>query len=66
MLPLYPALPAQIYDGYQSVWPLPADFIDRQPIYQLYYLLNRSNLFGGQHWINAQKAVEHLLHPERF
>ncbi|CNG25767.1 fructosamine kinase family protein [Yersinia enterocolitica] len=66
MLPLYPTLPAQIYDGYQSIWPLPVGFIERQPIYQLYYLLNRSNLFGGQHWINAQKAVEQLLHPEKF
>lgn len=66
MLPLCPNLPAQIYDGYQSIWPLPTDFIERQPIYQLYYLLNRSNLFGGQHWLSAQKAVEQLLHPERF
>ncbi|ANI31900.1 hypothetical protein PL78_18995 [Yersinia entomophaga] len=64
MLPLYPDLPAQIYDGYQSVWPLPSGFIERQPLYQLYYLLNRSNLFGGQHLVAAQKAVEQLLHPE--
>lgn len=66
MLPCYPALPAQIYDGYQSVWPLPQDFIERQPLYQLYYLLNRSNLFGGQHLVNAQRAVEQLLHPEEY
>ncbi len=66
MLPLYPTLPAQIYDGYQSVWPLPIGFIERQSIYQLYYLLNRSNLFGGKHLINAQKAVDNLLHPEQF
>ncbi|ELM3738858.1 fructosamine kinase family protein [Yersinia ruckeri] len=64
MLPLYPDLPAQIYDGYQSIWPLPTDFIERQPLYQLYYLLNRSNLFGGQHLVNVQKAVEQLLHVE--
>ncbi|KAA9001747.1 fructosamine kinase family protein [Affinibrenneria salicis] len=63
MLPLYPSLPPQIYDGYQSVWPLDKGFIDRQPIYQLYYLLNRANLFGGPHIINAQKAVEKILYP---
>lgn len=66
MLPLYPVLPPQLYDGYQSIWPLPAGFIERQPIYQLYYLLNKSNLFGGQHLVTAQRAVEHLLHPDPF
>lgn len=61
MLPLYPKVPANIYDGYQSRTPLPDDFVQRQPIYQLYYLLNRSNLFGGQHLNVAQRAVERLL-----
>ncbi|CAE1145478.1 fructosamine kinase family protein [Serratia sp. Tan611] len=64
MLPLYPNLPPQIYDGYQSVWPLPTDFIKRQPLYQLYYLLNCSNLFGGQHLVAAQQAIDALLHPQ--
>ncbi len=49
MLPLHTDQPPQIYDGYQSVSPLPLDFLDRQPIYQLYTLLNRARLFGGQH-----------------
>ncbi|PLR42365.1 fructosamine kinase family protein [Chimaeribacter arupi] len=64
MLPRYPDLPAQLYDGYQSIWPLPEDFPARQPLYQLYFLLNRSNLFGGQHLVAAQRAVDQLLHPE--
>lgn len=62
MLPLYPNIPMQLYDGYQSSTPLPDDFIQRQPIYQLYYLLNRSNLFGGQHIVVAQRAIDRLLH----
>lgn len=61
MLPLYPNVPAQIYDGYQSKWPLPDDFVLRQPLYQLYYLLNRSNLYGGQHNVVAQRAIDRLL-----
>ncbi|MDC9582515.1 fructosamine kinase family protein [Xenorhabdus sp. PR6a] len=61
MLPLYPDLPLQIFDGYQSVWPLPKDFLERQPIYQLYYLLNRCNLFGGDHFILVQKIINNLL-----
>ncbi|MEC5321428.1 fructosamine kinase family protein [Brenneria populi subsp. brevivirga] len=62
MLPLYPTLPPQIYDGYQNVWPLDKDFIDRQPVYQIYYLLNRANLFGGIHIIEAQQAIEQQLY----
>ncbi|MFC3395715.1 fructosamine kinase family protein [Brenneria rubrifaciens] len=58
MLPLYPKLPPQIYDGYQSVWPLDKDFIERQPVYQIYYLLNRANLFGGKNILEAQQAIE--------
>lgn len=64
LLPRYPQIAAQLYDGYQSIWPLPADFLDRQPLYQLYTLLNRSNLFGGQHLVVAQRAVDQLLYPE--
>ena len=61
MLPLHPEQPPQIYDGYQSVLPLAADFPDRQPIYQLYTLLNRATLFGGQHLVNAQQAVDRVM-----
>lgn len=51
----------QIYDGYQSVSPLPSGFLDRQPIYQLYTLLNRAILFGGQHLVTAQQALDDVL-----
>ncbi|MEI7377580.1 fructosamine kinase family protein [Dickeya chrysanthemi] len=61
MLPLHVELPPQIYDGYQSVWPLEKDFVERQPIYQIYYLLNRANLFGGKHVVTAQHAIENQL-----
>lgn len=61
MLPLYDRLLPQIYDGYQSVWPLDKGFIDRQPLYQLYYLLNRANLFGGEHIAIASEALDKVL-----
>ena len=64
MLPLYPNVPSYIYDGYQSRTPLPDDFVLRQPVYQLYYLLNRSNLFGGQHLVVAQRAIERLMQSD--
>ena len=61
MLPLHTEQPPQIYDGYQSVSPLPSDFLERQPIYQLYTLLNRARLFGGQHLVIAQQSLDRLL-----
>lgn len=65
MLPSYPSLPSQIYDGYQSVWPLESGFLKRQPIYQLYHLINRGLLLGGRHIAIAQQAIEKLLHDEQ-
>lgn len=61
MLPLYPLLPAQIYDGYQSVWPLPASFIERQPVYQLYHQINQCNLFAGPHLESVIHAIDKLM-----
>lgn len=61
MLPLHPEQPPQIYDGYQSISPLPVDFMDRQPLYQLYTLLNRSILFGSQHLQVAHKAIDDFM-----
>ncbi|KNC09516.1 hypothetical protein AC791_12775 [Klebsiella sp. RIT-PI-d] len=63
MLPLHPDQPPQIYDGYQSVSPLPSGFLERQPVYQLYTLLNRAILFGGQHLMTAQNALDRVLAP---
>ncbi|MDR7342274.1 fructosamine-3-kinase [Pantoea alhagi] len=61
MLSHAPAFAEKILAGYQSVWPLPEDYLQRQPVYQLYYLLNRANVFGG-HWLHeAQRAVGLLL-----
>lgn len=46
------------YEGYESVNPLPANFSERIPIYNMYPLLVHINLFGGhyisqfQHFIN--------------
>ncbi|SQC12611.1 protein kinase-like protein [Klebsiella pneumoniae] len=50
MLPMHPEQPPQIYDGYQSVSPLPSGFLDRQPIYQLYTLLNRAICLAASTW----------------
>lgn len=65
MLEWYPRLPRQIYEGYHAVWPLPAGFSQRQPVYQLYYLLNRANVFGGSWLEEAQLAIGQLLNQDQ-
>lgn len=61
MLSWFNDLPREIFDGYNQTWPLPDGFSQRQPVYQLYYLLNRANVFGGN-WLGAaQLAVGQLL-----
>lgn len=62
MLPWFNSLPAEaIMAGYQSVSTLPEGFQRRQAVYQLYYLLNRANVFGGEWLGHAQCAVGKLL-----
>lgn len=61
MLPLHPNQPSQIYDGYQSIAPLPIGFLERQPIYQLYTQLNRAVLFGGAHVIETQRTLARIF-----
>ncbi|WLS80617.1 fructosamine kinase family protein [Erwinia pyri] len=66
MLGWYEDLPLEILEGYESVWPLPQDYLLRQPVYQLYYLLNRANVFGG-YWLGeAQQAVGALLDADEL
>jgi len=66
MLSWFDELPKQIFAGYQAIWPLPANYLQRQPVYQLYYFLNRANVFGG-HWLEAaQRAVGALLDEDRL
>jgi len=61
MLPLCPDQPPHIYDGYQSVSPLPSGFIERQPIYQLYTLINRAVVFGGSHLPVVHRVLQQVL-----
>ena len=64
MLNYFVELPRQIYEGYHSVWPLAEGFSQRQPVYQLYYLLNRANVFAGNWTSAAQFAIDQLLNED--
>ncbi|STK04638.1 putative kinase [Escherichia coli] len=61
MLPLHTEQPPQIYDGYQSVSPLPADFLERQPVLPTLHAVKSCKIFGGQHLVIAQQSLDRLL-----
>lgn len=46
MTALFGGFPASFYAAYREVYPLAPGYEDRQPLYQLYYLLCHLNLFG--------------------
>jgi fructosamine-3-kinase len=46
MTALFGGFPPAFYDAYREEFPLAPGYEDRQPLYQLYYLLCHLNLFG--------------------
>jgi fructosamine-3-kinase len=46
MSALFGGFPPSFYAAYREVYPLAPGYEDRQPLYQLYYLLCHLNLFG--------------------
>ncbi len=39
----------RFFDAYEEALPLPAGWRDRNPLYQLYHLLNHHLIFGGHY-----------------
>lgn len=46
---MFGGFPAGFYEGYEYVSPVPGNFDERVPIYNLYPLLVHANLFGGHY-----------------
>jgi fructosamine-3-kinase len=53
---LFGGLSGRAFAAYEEAWPLPADWRERNPLYQLYHLLNHVLLFGG-HYGDEARAV---------
>lgn len=49
MMALFGGFPDRVLDAYQESWPLPPEWRERMPIYQLYHVLNHQLLFGGSY-----------------
>jgi fructosamine-3-kinase len=60
MLPLHPEQPPQIYDGYQSVSP-PARLPRAPTGVSALHADEPCHFFGGEHLVNAQRALERVL-----
>jgi fructosamine-3-kinase len=61
MARLFGGFPEAFFAGYQTRWPLPADWPQRLELYNLYHLINHANLFGGGYQGQAQATIDRLL-----
>jgi fructosamine-3-kinase len=54
---LFGGLSERALAAYQEAWPLPAGWRERNPLYQLYHLLNHQLLFGGGYGAQALEVA---------
>jgi fructosamine-3-kinase len=54
---LFGGLGARALAAYEEAWPLPAGWRERNPVYQLYHLLNHALLFGGHYAAEARRIA---------
>jgi fructosamine-3-kinase len=47
MMTLFGGFPRRVFDAYHDAFPLESGWEERNPLYQLYHLLNHLNLFGA-------------------
>ena len=52
------------YQGYESVWPIDKDYARRKPIYNLYHLLNHTNLFGGAYLSQTLYCIQSIINND--
>jgi fructosamine-3-kinase len=61
MTRLFGGFPASFYQAYEAAWPLDRGAQRRQPLYDLYHVLNHFNLFGGGYLAQADRIINQLL-----
>ena len=50
MTSLFGGFSDTFYSAYKSAFPLVPDYAEREPLYQLYHLMNHLNLFGKAYY----------------
>jgi fructosamine-3-kinase len=54
---LFGGLSDRAFAAYQEAWPLDPGWRERNPLYQLYHLLNHAVLFGGSYGDHARRIA---------
>jgi fructosamine-3-kinase len=57
---LFGGLSERAFSAYEEAWPLLPGWRERNPVYQLYHLLNHALLFGGSYGDEARKTARRL------
>jgi protein-ribulosamine 3-kinase len=57
MTELFGGFPREFYRAYEEAFPLDAGYARRQPLYNLYHLLNHLNLFGGGYLAQVEETL---------
>lgn len=58
---LFGGFPPSFYVAYEAGGPLPSSWREREPLYNLYHVLNHWNLFGGSYRQQAQIMIDELV-----
>ncbi len=58
MTTLFGGLSERAFAAYEEAWPLPAGWRERNPLYQIYHLLNHAVLFGGHYGHEARRLAQ--------
>lgn len=58
---LFGGLSPRALAAYEEAWPLPAGWRERNPLYQLYHLLNHALLFGGHYAAEARRLAAYFI-----
>jgi fructosamine-3-kinase len=61
MMTLFGSFSPRVYDAYHEAYPLDRDWRERNPIYQLYHLMNHLNLFGAGYRTQVMHIVRRYL-----
>lgn len=61
MTELFGGFPAEFYRAYEEVSPLQDGYHDRRDLYNLYHLLNHTNLFGWSYFSSVERILDYYI-----
>ncbi len=65
MTELFGGFDRKFYEGYHSITPVSSEYSIRKQVYQLYHLLNHTNLFGGHYIQQTQDLAKQIVSQVR-